>query len=128
MPTEALKFSKRRQIGLRQSKADREQLIIKKVRAEVFDRDQGCRFPQEGRDDQPCYGPLEWAHLPEYRRSRTMGQDPMHRHTTSGTVCLCRLHHGLLDRNRMRVVVLSDEGANGQLQWSHRDGTPIGVS
>jgi hypothetical protein len=103
-----------------------------KVRQEVMDRDGGCRFPADPKQPNlggvprlnllQCDGPLEWAHLPDWRRSRTMGQAPEERHTTAGSMMLCRRHHTMLDQNQLMILFTGQLegtscGADGPISW-----------
>lgn len=83
-------------------------------------RDGYCKA--SGRDVEPCEGLSEWAHMHSHRRSRTVGQEPEERHTTAGSMMLCRKHHAMYDRRvlgtrarYLEIETLSENGANGPL-------------
>jgi len=61
------------------------------LRADVFERDQGCVWP-ECRLPISIVNPLELAHL----EPRGMGGRPS-TNTPENTVIMCRFHHSLLD-------------------------------
>lgn len=86
-----------------------EGVVAKKVREKCVDRDGYCRY-QSG-----CDGPSEWAHLGEKKRARTRGMAPERRHSTEGSLMLCRYHHGLYDSGQMTITPMTDNGADGQL-------------
>ena len=65
------------------------------VRARTVDRDGYCRLRNLGLG--PCSGPSEWAHYQGSRRFETRGLPPEERHTTAGTLQLCRSHHARYD-------------------------------
>lgn len=77
----------------------------------------------------PCDGPLEWAHRLSHRRARTVGQAPADRHTTAGSMMLCRAHHRAYDECRV-VEREADpsKGADGILLWESSDGEKLGES
>jgi hypothetical protein len=64
-----------------------------------------------------CSGPLEWAHLHSHRRSQTRGQAPTKRHTTAGSLMLCRYHHQEYDAHRLFITCLTRKGADGPLKF-----------
>lgn len=89
------------------------------VRAECWDRDQGCRVAEMMRGDL-CDGPMQWCHLEQQRRCFTRGMAPTVRHTTEGSMFMCRRHHQLYDLNQFQIVFQDeDNGANGpiEVQW-----------
>lgn len=102
-----------------------ESAVIKSVRLEVMRRDSHlcrARYMRE-----PCSGPLEWAHLGDNRRWKTRGMAPEKRHTTKGSLCLCKTHHALYDSGsrktgeRMSIMQRTDAGADGPLSFRFRD-------
>lgn len=86
---------------------------LRKMRAVVFARDGGCRAAGIGW----CEGGLELAHLPPFRRSATRGQHHEQRHRPMGLVTLCSRHHSLEERHQLVAHFLSDQMANGSIQW-----------
>ena len=99
--------------------------VVKSVRAQCVKRDGFCRmasWPSDVLDVFTyCYGPSEWAHLAEKRRSKTRGQAPEVRHTTAGSLMLCRGHHNAYDRaHTLKIVSLTVQGANGPLRFEVR--------
>ena len=109
MPTRA-------RVKRRASKA--EAVIKKHVRAECVERDGACRIgdwemnPDDLHDDDlehdPCDGRSEWAHLGEKKRFKTRGQAPDVRHTTAGSLMLCRHHHGRYDAGKLAITGSAD--------------------
>lgn len=96
-----------------------EAAVIQRVRAAVLEREgHACRLartPVHG----VCFGELELAHLPKWRRSATRGKPAEERHCTQGCVMLCTHAHNLLDgRNYPRLIVEHGElGADGPMTW-----------
>src|SRR3990167_5578532 len=86
---------------------DRTEAAIKQaVRTACVNRDGFCRVAHLRVGDvrqwanpyaNPCESPSEWAHLGKQKRARTRGQDPAVRHTTAGSLMLCRGHHRQYD-------------------------------
>ena len=106
------------------AKARADKKVADRVRLEVFDRDGGCRFPHglpstalQVSQLAVCEGPLEWAHLPDWRRSRTVNQDPEDRHTTAGSMVLCRRHHEMLDQGQLDIRPTATFGADSVIEW-----------
>lgn len=103
------------------SRKDRTEAAVKKaVRAECAERDGACRIgdwemnPDDIHDDDlesdPCDGRSEWAHLGEKKRFKTRGQAPEVRHTTAGSLMLCRHHHGRYDAGKLTITGASADG------------------
>lgn len=101
------------------------------VRARVFSRDSWCRALQwtpEMWAWSKCEGPDEWAHFADHRRARTRGKAPEERHTTAGSLRLCRKHHMMYDgklRPRLNIVPVDyaapgcdGPGCDGLLEFS----------
>lgn len=103
----------------RRAKAAKDKRVAAKVRAVVAERDGYCRLSE--RDDCfGCDGVSEWAHMHEERRSKTRGLPPDQRHTTQGSLMLCKRHHDRYDgRSRPRLIItaLSNNGADGLLRF-----------
>jgi hypothetical protein len=97
-------------------KAREEAAVKRQVRAACVRRDGACRI---WRDHATwafdCDGPSEWAHLGDHRRSRTRGQDAEVRHTTAGSLMLCRRHHQQYDAHRIEILPRTAQGADGPL-------------
>jgi hypothetical protein len=51
-----------------------------------------------------CEGRSEWAHLGDQKRFKTRGKPPEERHTTAGSLMLCRFHHRAYDTGRLRII------------------------
>lgn len=86
--------------------------VVKSVRQQCVERDgHRCRAWYLLHMTE-CVGRLEWAHLAEQKRFKTRGKSPEKRHTTAGSVMLCRRHHQDYDQGRLRIV---GDDANGQL-------------
>lgn len=106
-----------------------EQKVEKAVRAACVLRDGGCRIASipGWASFGACDGPLEWAHLPNYRRSKTRGQPPEDRHCTAGSVMLCRHHHGMLDTHQMEISPIETIGADGVLRIVRRNVSVLSI-
>ena len=97
--------------------------VVKSVRAQCVARDGFCRISRPamdlaGRPLGDCAGPSEWAHMAAARRWKTRGQAPEVRHTTAGSLMLCRGHHNAYDREHtLEIVPLTTQGANGPLRF-----------
>lgn len=94
-----------------------EAAVVQDVRARCVERDGYCRIHQathHGLDY--CYGPSEWAHMHDKRRSKTVGQAPVVRHTTQGSFMACQKHHGQYDRHEIQVEAITQHGADGTLR------------
>jgi hypothetical protein len=95
-----------------------ESVQIKLVRNACVLRDGHCRM---GRDVpfHVCIGPSEWAHIGEYKRFKTRGQAPERRHTTAGSMMLCRAAHREYDAGRLAIECPC--GCDGQVTfWTKR--------
>ena len=103
----------------RKAREDRREAKVERlVRERVIARDGYCRLPATvfGEHD----GPSEWAHLGDWKRYRTVGRAPEDRHSTAGSLCLCRRHHTLYDRGAgdARIYIDVDDvtcGADGNV-------------
>jgi hypothetical protein len=101
-------------------RAERKERAVKQdVRAECVVRDGHCRY---AKDDprHTCKGPSEWAHLGDSRRARTRGQAPEVRHTTAGSLMLCRQAHNRYDgreRPPLGIRARTKQGADGALAY-----------
>jgi hypothetical protein len=82
--------------------------VAKKVREKCVERDGHCRLAPLG----GCEGPSEWSHIGANKRARTRGMKPERRHTTAGSMMLCRKHHGLYDSGIINVST-TEAGADG---------------
>ncbi len=111
---------------VKRKKQRAERAVIAAVRAAVVARDRTCRiFLDEMIDEDPtlwrlaadCCWPLEWAHLHSHRRAQTRGQAPEQRHTTAGSLMLCRWHHAELDAHRLKITCLTKKGCDGPLKF-----------
>ena len=102
--------------------------VVTSVRAQCVERDGYCRMSRwysiDGEDnyargvDTFCSGPSEWAHVGEHTRAKTRGMAPERRHTTAGSLMLCRRHHHDLDAHRITVDALTAAGADGPLRFA----------
>jgi hypothetical protein len=92
-----------------------ERRVKQSIRAQCVERDGYCRL---GCD---CTGPSEWAHYGGFKRARTLGQAPERRHTTEGSLMLCRRHHTQYDRGELIIEAHSDRGCDGYLTFLWRD-------
>lgn len=106
------------------------------VRASCVERDGHCRVGNMTADAlgdtfseamfehalaDGCDGPSEWAHLGDKKRAKTRNMKPDVRHTTAGSVMLCRQHHDRYDGRqtpRMFVKALTEAGADGPLEFT----------
>lgn len=71
-------------------------------------------------DYRNCEGPPEWAHFGGKRRARTRGQAPEIRHTTAGSLMLCREMHRAYDEGRLLITALTRHGCDGRLKFRWR--------
>jgi len=97
----------------------REAKVVKAVRPQVVARDGYCRLSEAARlhpdEFGECSGPSEWSHYnATHRRSKTRGQPPEERHTTAGSMMLCRKHSHDYDQNRTDITVQDEaRGCDG---------------
>lgn len=91
--------------------------VEKRVRAEVETRDGHCRFSQSNVMAAVCNGPSEWAHFGDKKRFKTRGMVPDARHTTAGSLMLCRKHHSEYDAGRLAIEALTASGCDGLLSF-----------
>lgn len=104
-----------------------ERKVVQDVRPVVMDRDGYCRLSEAARlhpdEFGACEGPSEWSHYnATHRRSKTRGQPPEMRHTTAGSMSLCRKHSQDYDQNRLDIEVQdAARGCNGPVT-AKRDG------
>ena len=128
--SQLMAFPKPRTRKSLKAKKDRAEVAVaKSVRAECVERDgHYCRIgfpvavsgdvlpdPRGGMDC--CSGPSEWAHLGRHRRAHTRGMSPEKRHTTQGSLMLCRRHHHDYDAGLMGIRALSLKWADGPLRF-----------
>ncbi len=113
--------------------------VVRSVRAQCVERDGDCsvemafwghrgvfgQLSDEAGDingwEEGCEGSSQWAHLHSHRRSQTRGQAADKRHTTTGSLMLCKLHHDQYDGRatpRLKITCLSRKGADGPLRFS----------
>jgi hypothetical protein len=78
-------------------------------------RDGYCRLA--GVRPFTCEGPSEWAHLGDHRRFKTQGRPSQERHTTAGSLMMCRAHHHAYDQHWLRIEPMTDRGADGPMRW-----------
>ncbi len=96
-----------------------EKAVRQDVRADCVVRDGSCRYAK----DEPahrCQGPSEWAHLGDRKRAHTRGQAPAIRHTTAGSLMLCRWAHNRYDgrqRPALGISARTRRGADGPLRY-----------
>jgi hypothetical protein len=112
------------------AKKDRAEAKVKKtVRQIVADRDINCRAgawrvadfhisTSWDRTAGPCHGLLEWAHFGAQRRAYTRGQAPELRHTSGGSLILCKFHHMAYDAGLLKIKALTDAGCDGPLEFT----------
>jgi hypothetical protein len=99
---------------LKRKRQHLERMLKTAIRAACVERDGYCRYGT-ALNYRPCDGPSEWAHLGDKRRSRTRGQSPELRHTTTGSVMLCRRHHQMYDLHWLTIRATTELGADGSL-------------
>ena len=115
---------------LKARKDRQEARIVKLVRAACAVRDGYCRRRRDQVDNRlmfqdaytaieihSCDGPSEWAHFGGKRRARTRGQAPEVRHTTAGSLMLCRSAHADYDAGRLKITALTRHGCDGRLKF-----------
>jgi len=91
-----------------------ESKVKKSVREQVDERDGYCVIQNGGFSTVgKCDGASEWAHIGHYRRCFTRGMDALLRHTTKGSAKMCHKHHAGYDAHLFDLVMLSDDGMNG---------------
>ncbi len=103
--------------------------VKKSVREQCVERDGWCRVGQYRAFDRHGWGGLcfecssnlsQWAHWGEHTRAKTRGQAPERRHTTGGSLMLCKAHHDALDGRshpRLKITALTDNGCDGPLRF-----------
>ena len=111
-------------------KADLERGIKWLVRVLCVERDSYCRvWLDAGVRVSPfryvtrfgdCSGFSEWAHFGAHKRSKTRGQAPEQRHTTTGSLMLCAYHHREYDAHRLRITARTKRGCDGPLTYRRR--------
>jgi len=79
------------------------------IRAVCVERDGYCRFAPLGN----CEGVSEWAHIGDKKRARTRGMKPEQRHTTGGSMMLCKRHHQQYDDGLRTIEFTTERGADG---------------
>jgi hypothetical protein len=104
---------------LKARKARAEAAMKRAVRKACVKRDEWCRILYQETPPElwGCDGPSEWAHLHSHRRSQTRGQAADKRHTTAGSLMLCRVHHQQYDAHKLRITCLTRKGADGPLKF-----------
>lgn len=102
--------------------------VKEQVRHDVFVRESfRCRISDTWLDTWlvgafgDCDGPLEWAHLGDHRRFKTRGMPPEKRHTTAGSLCMCKRHHGMYDRHQLKIEPMTSRGADGPMTFTAGD-------
>lgn len=114
------KPEKRRTTKRRKARA--EAVVVKRVRGLCIGRDGYCRVALDIRlpfslSILGCAGQSEWSHFGTKRRARTLGQEPEERHTTAGTLMLCRKHHRKYDAGLFLIGATTDGGCDGPLSY-----------
>jgi len=121
------RFRRRQPIGIGPSRAAvkrardaAERAQKARIRARCVVRDGYCRYARDvAGPATPCVGPSEWAHFDAHRRARTRGQVPEVRHTTAGSLMLCRGHHRAYDHGRLRITARDPRrGCRGRLRYA----------
>lgn len=113
---------------------DRGEALIKKlVRAACVVRDGRCRLHQfqfaitdviVGHEDAPMTAldcnHSQWAHFDKHKRARTRGMKAEERHTTAGSLMLCKRAHDAYDAGTLQITALTRTGCDGRLKfrWS----------
>jgi hypothetical protein len=87
-----------------------------KIKRKVDELDAWCRLePLNARELAlvgPCKGGMTWAHLPDWRRSKTRNEEPEKRHTLQGSFKCCVGHHAALDQKKFGIAH-GEDGADG---------------
>jgi hypothetical protein len=102
--------------------------VVKSVRQQCVERDGYCRvvrdWPDNPRGGSPfygeiaCFGPSQWAHLGEFKRSKTRGKAAVERHTTMGSLMLCARHHDQYDgRSRPYLRIAGSPDGVLRFRW-----------
>lgn len=97
-----------------------ETAVIALVRSRAVERDGYCRVAKNVTLGflGACDGPSEWAHFGPYRRFHTRKQAPAARHTTVGSMMLCRLHHMRYDQHKFQIEAMSVWLCDGPLRFT----------
>jgi hypothetical protein len=108
------------------------------VRAFIFDREQEtCAVVSRLSQDETlaifklfgiCWGVLTPAHLHGHRRSATMNQDPLVRHSSAHELSLCVKHHHAEEHLGLRFVPQTEDGCDGPITWAVESPKSMGVS
>lgn len=104
----------------RARKTRKDGIVAAVVRELVEARDGHCRygFDVPPTDRTRCDGPAEWAHFGEHKRFKTRGMAPEKRHTTAGSLMLCRAHHRAYDSGELEIDAHYDvDGCDGPLEY-----------
>jgi hypothetical protein len=105
---------------LKRRRAASETAVKRQVRAIVVERDGYCRFLRGHETYMGCDGPSEWAHWGDRKRFKTRGEAPELRHTTAGSLMLCRCHHRLYDSGALTIEADTERGCDGPLTYRWR--------
>jgi len=97
------------------SKDYREELVKRRVRAQVKRRDGHCRLEKAGAVVGDCMGRSTWQHY--RRRSDTQGLPPEQRHNSAITGMNCDRHHRMIDQYEIKATFLTDKGADGRMAF-----------
>lgn len=108
----------RRRLKARKDRA--ETVVKRRVRAVVADRDGYCRYGKDYGPGHVCVGPSEWAHWGDRKRFKTRGMPPSERHTTAGSLMLCRSIHRAYDAGALAITADTDRGCDGLLHYHWR--------
>lgn len=102
------------------ARKDRAEGVVKRcVRAVVADRDGYCRYSTDNGHD--CLGGAsEWAHWGDKKRFKTRGMPAGERHTTAGSLMLCKRHHQYYDAGTLIITAKTDRGCDGPLKYRWR--------
>lgn len=90
------------------------------IRELVAARDGFCRHGYDvrlGDRFARCSGPSEWAHFGEHKRFKTRGMAPEDRHTTAGSLMLCRSCHMAYDRGVLLIIAKTGRLCDGPLLY-----------
>lgn len=104
------------------------QKVVKRVRAHCVERDGGCRLGEwernpddwhaEDLEGDCCDDSSEWAHFADQKRYRTRGMVADVRHTTAGSLMLCRTHHRAYDARTLNITAMTNTGCDGPLRFT----------
>lgn len=108
----------------RRSKAGKDRRYAKTIRETVAERDGYCKLAAYAGVLGRCEGPSEWAHWGAWKRCKTRGLPPEDRHTTGGSLMLCRRHHRAYDAGQFNIVAVTEYGMDRAIAYQRKNIRP----